>query len=388
MHISQKAESIVPSEIRIMSVECDRVGGINLAQGICDTPTPDVVRRAAERAIAEGKNQYVRIDGIAPLRRAIADKLRRYNGIDADVEREIIVTSGSTGGYYAAALALLNAGDEVIVFEPFYGYHLNTLRAIGCVPVVVRTQSPDWRLDLDAIKKAMTKKTRALLVNSPANPSGKVFSREEWEFIAQLAVERDLFVFSDEIYEYFLYDGARHISPATLPGMRERTITVSGVSKTFSVTGWRIGYVSCDARWKQAIGYFHDLNYICAPSPLQYGVLAGMEQLGDDFYAELATDYQKKRDLLCEALTTAGLTPSVPQGAYYVLADVSSLPGGNSMERAMFLLENAGVAAVPGAPFFAEGRGEMQLRFCFAKTDNDLAEACRRLHAFRGVAAR
>jgi aminotransferase len=381
------AATIVPSEIRIMSVECERLKGVNLAQGICDTPTPETVREAAQRAIASGFNQYVRLDGIPPLRKAIADKMVAYNGLDFDPEREILVTSGSTGGFLAACTALLDPGDEVVIFEPFYSYHVNTISTIGAKPVFVRLEAPNWKIDRDLLKRSITQKTRAILVNSPANPSGKVFTREDLEFVAQLALEHDLFVFTDEIYEYFLFDGRQHLSFATLPGMRERTITISGFSKTFSVTGWRIGYLTCDARWKQAVSYFHDLYYICAPSPLQIGVTAGLTELGSDFYTDLAVDYARKRDMICGALTRAGLTPSIPEGAYYVLADASSLPGTDSKARAMHLLERTGVAAVPGSAFYHDCSGESLLRFCFAKTETDLAEACRRLDAMHTAGA-
>lgn len=372
-----------------MSVECERVKGINLAQGVCDTPTPDLIRRAAEEAIAAGINQYVRMDGIPPLRQAIARKLLSYNGIDADPEREILVTSGSTGAFYAACTALLDPGDEVIAFEPFYNYHTNLIAALGAKPVIIALPAPDWEIDRDALTHAITSRTKAIIVNSPANPGGKVFTRDELEFIADLARRHDFFVFTDEIYEYFLYDGRKHISMATLPGMSERTITISGFSKTFSVTGWRLGYLACAARWKPAMAYFHDLTYICAPSPLQVGVTAGLNELGDVFYAELAADYANKRDMLCDALMKAGLKPSIPQGAYYVLADASSLPGRDSKQRAMALLERAGVAAVPGSAFFRPETpsANNMLRFCFAKTEADLAEGCRRLSALEGAGA-
>src|SRR5438105_2527729 len=285
--LSQRAAGIRQSEIRVMSIECERVRGINLAQGICDTEVPAPVRRVAREAIDAGLNQYTRLDGIATLRRAIADKMLRYNSLACDPEREVVVTVGSTGGFYAAALSLLNPGDEVVIFEPYYGYHVHTLEALGIRPVFVRLDPPDWRFTQAALEAAITPKTRAIVVNSPANPSGKVFTREELQWIADLAVAHDLFVFTDEIYEYFLYDGRRHISPATLPGMRERAITITGFSKTFSVTGWRVGYVVCDARWAGAIGYFSDLAYICAPSPFQHAVAAGLNELEASFYAAL-----------------------------------------------------------------------------------------------------
>jgi aminotransferase len=377
--LNKNAARIVPSEIRIMSVECDKVKGVNLAQGICDTEVPLAVRRGAEAAINEGNNAYVRLDGIAKLRTAIARKMSAHNGMQVDPDKEVLVTSGSTGAFYAACMALLEPGDEVILFEPYYGYHYNTIRAIGAVPLYVRLHAPEWTIRPEDLEKLITPKTKAIVVNSPANPSGKVFTRAELGWIAQIAKQYDLFVFTDEIYEYFLYDGHEHVSPATLPGMHERCITISGFSKTFSITGWRVGYAVCSTRWLPALAYFHDLAYVCAPAPFQHGVTAGLVELKDDFYASLATDYRKKRDLLCDALRSIGLTPAVPQGAYYVLADASSLPGENSKQKAMHLLNATGVASVPGSAFYHDGAGENLLRFCFAKEDVDLTEACNRL---------
>ncbi len=259
-----------------MTVACADVGGINLAQGVCDTDPPHPVVEAAIQAIRDGHNIYVRLDGIAALREAIAQKLASFNGIDADPNANVLVTSGATGALHAALLATLDPGDECIVFEPFYGYHTASLNSLRVKPAIVSLASPDWTLDLDRLRAAITPRTRGMILNTPANPSGKVFSREELEAIAELAIEHDLFVFTDEIYEYFLYDGERHISLATLPGMAERTITLSGFSKTFSVTGWRLGYLTASERWIPAIGYFHDLLYVCAPTPLQYGAAAGL----------------------------------------------------------------------------------------------------------------
>jgi aminotransferase len=383
LRLSQISPHIIQSEIRSMTVECDRVGGVNLAQGVCDTELPAPVMRRAIEAIHEGYNIYTRLDGVAPLREAIARKLERDNGLTVDPEGEVLVTSGATGGLYATALALLDPGDEVIVFEPFYGYHLNTLLSMRVNPVAVPLEMGSWALDLDRLRSAITPKTRAIIVNTPVNPCGKVFSRAELEGIAALAQEHDLFVFTDEIYEYFVFDGTEHISPATLPGMAERTITISGLSKTFSITGWRVGYLAADRRWLGAIGYFHDLTYVCSPSPFQYGAAAGLMELPPSFYAGLSSEYQAKRDQLCSALTDAGLSPSIPAGAYYVLADVSRLPGANAKEKARTLLRESKVAAVAGTAFFTGGRGENLLRFCFAKRDDDLQRACDLLRQLR-----
>jgi len=379
LELSARHEWVLQSEIRNMSIECDRVGGINLSQGVCDTEVPPAVRLGAQSAIDEGINIYTRYDGLEELRKAIAAKQKIFTGLEMDPEREVIVSAGATGALYCACLALLNPGDEVIVFEPYYGYHISTLVATQAVPVYVQLHPPAWSFEFASLEKAVTSRTKAILINTPANPSGKVFSREELEHLAAFASKHDLFIFTDEIYEHFLYDGYRHIPPATLPGMRERTITISGLSKTFSITGWRIGYCLCDARWAQTIGYFNDLVYVCAPAPLQMGVARGLEALGADYYESLSREYAGKRDRVCHALKKAGLNPHVPQGAYYILADISGLPGKNSKERAMYLLERTGVASVPGEAFYDGDGGENLARFCFAKEDDVLEDACKRL---------
>lgn len=381
--LSDVASRIVQSTIRTMSVECEKVGGVNLAQGVCDTEVPLIVRQAAESAIEEGFNQYTRADGIASLREAIARKLQRQNGITADPYSEILVTSGVTGGFDSACRALLNPGDEVILFEPYYGYHYATLVGQYCKPVLVSLDPPDYPMMVDRLTAAITSKTRGIVVNTPANPSGKVFSIAELEQIATVAKYHDLFLFTDEIYEHFVYDGQRHVSPASLPDIADRTITISGFSKVFSITGWRVGFLHASERWVPAISYFHDLTYVCAPSPFQHGAAAGLEQLPDAFYSELIDEYQRKREMICSALHNAGMEPSVPAGAYYVLADASVVPGADSVEKALNLLRITGVASVPGDAFFQGGRGDHLLRFCFAKTDADLADASERLARLR-----
>jgi aminotransferase len=367
------------SEIRAMTQACAEAKGLNMAQGVCDTPVPDVVLQGAADAAARGLNAYSRFDGLAELRRALAGKLRRDNGIEANPETEITVSAGATGAFHAACLALLKPGDEVILFEPYYQYHVNALLAVEAVPVSVRMQAPDWTFTYEDVERAVNNKTRMIVVNSPGNPSGKVFTKDELEGIARIARDRDLLVMTDEIYEYFLYDGRRHISMASLPNMADRTITIGGYSKTFSITGWRIGYSVAAERWAQAIGAMNDLLYVCAPTPLQAGVAAGIEALPVSFYSLLAKEYQSKRDRICAALARAGLPPSVPQGAYYVLADVTKLSGWTGKERAMHVLRVAGVAGVPGEAFFSGPEGARYIRFSYAKTDADVDEACRRL---------
>ena len=395
LHLSHLAPHTFQSEIRAMSVACDSINGVNLAQGICDTAPPDVVLEGAARAIRDGHNIYTRLDGIARLRRAIAAQLHRTHGLTVDPDREILITSGATGAFQAACSAILNPGDEVLLFEPFYGYHAAMLRGLAAVPVPVAMTAPtptsEWALDLEAVRAALTPRTRALLINTPSNPAGKVFTRKELEALGALAEEHDLFLFTDEIYEHFVYpdlDGSstngasrEHLSPATLPGLRERTILMSGFSKTFSITGWRIGYLVADARWLPSIGYFHDLAYICAPSPLQHGVADGVEQLPATFYTALSEDHLAKRDLLAATLQQIGLTPHIPEGAYYMLASTGSLHGQTAAQKSRDLLARTGVAAVAGSAFFRPQTPEAEnlLRFCFAKKHSDLQEACRRL---------
>ena len=383
LFLSERLKWMMQSGIRTMSIACKEYNGIDLSQGDSDLEAPLPVREGAKRAIDRGLNTYTELEGISELREQIAFKLRRMAGLEVDPQSEIIVSAGVSGALYSALLALLNPGDEMVVFEPYYEYHLTTLRATGVKPVFVRTASPNWRFGIEELEHAITPGTRAILVNSPANPSGKVFSRSELEDIAALALRHDLFVFTDEIYEYFVYDDCKHIAPASLPEMKPRTISISGLSKTFSITGWRIGYCVCDARWSQAIGLFNDLIYACAPAPLQMGVAEGLKALGPEYYQKICDKYRQRRDAICNALSIAGLTPFVPQGGYFVLADISRIAGGNSLERAMNLLKTCGVACVPGEAFYHDGEGAELGRFCFAKEDGLIDEACRRIESIQ-----
>ncbi len=385
LFLSQLSPGNVQSEIRAMSLACSLQGGINMAQGVCDTDVPAPVAEAARQAIEDGHNIYTRLDGITVLREAIADKCASYNKFSVDPSTQVLVTSGATGALHAALMALLNPGDACIVFEPFYGYHVSTLQSLRVQPVVLHTLDELKNVSADTLRRV-----RALILNTPSNPSGKVYSEQELETVAAFAMQHDLFVLTDEIYEYFVYAGAQHRSIAALPGMAARTITISGFSKTFSVTGWRLGYLTADPRWIPSISYFHDLTYVCAPAPLQHGAAAGLLQLPQSFYTELAADYEAKRTTICDALLAAGMTPAVPEGAYYVLADVSRVPGEDAKAKARRLLQDTGVAAVAGSAFFATderglNRGDHLLRFCYAKKSQDLAEACRRLRQYAAV---
>jgi len=253
LSISARSHGIVQSEIRNMSIECDRLNGINLSQGICDLKLPTSVRLGAEEAMLNGANHYTRYDGFSDLRKAISSKMLTYNHVQSDPETDIIVSAGATGAFYCACLALLNPGDEVLIFEPFYGYHINTLLAADAIPVYVSLKPPNWSSTLDDLEKIITPRTKGIMVNTPSNPCGKIFTKDELEQIAQFASKHELFVFTDEIYEYFVYDGQEHISPGSIPLIADQTISISGYSKTFSITGWRIGYSVSNEKWAQMI---------------------------------------------------------------------------------------------------------------------------------------
>jgi aminotransferase len=379
--ISDRLRGLVQSDIRRMSRECERVGGINLGQGICDLPTiPELVDGACD-AIRSNKATYSKFEGIDILRERIARKVERHNGFTADPAKEIVVTVGSSGGFLAAVMATLNVGDEVILFEPYYGYHLNTFKVLGFDAKFVPLKAPDWTIDFDVLRAAFTPKTKAIVVCTPSNPSGKMFTREELEKIGALCREFGAWIFTDEIYEYIVYDGRKHVSVASIPSCRDLAITISGFSKTFSITGWRVGYVIADERVAGPIGLMNDLFAICAPTPLQWGVARALE-IGDDYYANMAADYQKKRDMLADALSEAGFKPSIPQGAYYMLAQIPD-EFRDDKEAAQALLETTRVASVPGSAFFVSEAGKRMLRFCFAKDFDSLDEACKRLRAFK-----
>ncbi len=384
LQLSSRSESVLQSEIRSMTIACNKINGINLAQGVCDTEVPASVRRGAQAAIDNGFNIYTRYDGRQELREAIAAFYQRHYRIACDPDQEIVVTAGATGAMYCAFMALFNPGDEVIVFEPYYGYHVSTLLSQELVPRFVRMLPPRWSLSLEDLENAIGPKTRGIIVNTPANPCGKVFTREELEAVGRCASQHDLFVLTDEIYEHFVYDGFSHIPPMSIPGMKERTITVGGLSKTFSITGWRIGYCVCDKRWASTIGYFNDLIYVCAPAPLQMGAASGLSELQCDYYADLSRAYCSKRDKIVNALMHAGIPPFVPNGSYYVLADISKVKGADARQRTLNFLSATHIAAVPGNAFYHDETGETMARFCFAKEDKIIDEVCRRIEEFTG----
>ena len=363
---SERIEFLEQSDIRRMSRECARVGGINLGQGICPLPSPPEVLEGAAEAIREDRSTYSPYEGIPRLREQLVDKLAAHNGLEVDPDAGLAVTVGSTGAFASAVQGLFDRGDEFVLLEPYYGYHLNAIRSSECRANFVSLEPPDWEIDRQELEEAIGPKTQAIVVNTPVNPSGKVFSRSELETIADVCREQDLLAITDEIYEYFLYDGREHVSLASLPGMFERTVTISGFSKTFAITGWRLGYAAGPPELMEAVGLVNDIHYVCAPTPLQHGVARAMERLSEDYYREMAERFEERRDFICEALEDAGLAPHFPEGAYYVLADVSKLGCETDRQAAMRLLEEGGVASVPGSAFYADEESTGLVRFCYA----------------------
>jgi aminotransferase len=382
MRIATRLQGLEQSEIRRMTRECERVGGINLGQGICDLPTPELVRDGAIGAIRENRSTYSFAEGTSELRAAIAKKLSRDNGLQANPASEICVTVGASGAYAATLHALLNPGDGILLFEPYYGYHLNAAIVAGLTPEFVTLKPPEFALSEEALEAGITPRTRAVVVCTPSNPSGKMFRPEELEALARVARRRDLLVITDEIYEYIRYDGRRHVSPASIAGLRDRTVTIMGLSKTFSITGWRLGYTFAPAELTRAITLVNDLYFVCAPTPLQLGAARGFDA-PRSYFEDLMVAYRKKRDRICAALDRGRLPPIVPEGAYYVLADCRRLGFATSIQAAMHVLETTKVASVAASAFYRGAEGEKLLRFCFAKDDAVLEEACSRLAALR-----
>lgn len=376
--IADRVRSIRQSDIRRFSAICAAMRGVNLSQGVCDQPAPDVVKQAAKRAIDEDRAPYTNLRGIIELRAAIAQKMKAFNRIECDPESEVVVTVGSAGGFACAVLATLNPGDECIVFSPFYSYHVNLLQLFGVKINYINLVPPDWSYDPSALAAAFTSRTKMIVVCTPANPSGKVFTANELREVARLAQRHNAWIVTDEIYEYITY-GQDHISVGSFPDARHRTITLSGASKTYAVTGWRIGYAVGPAEIMDRMAVVNDLLYICAPAPLQHGIVAGLG-LPDDYYDQMRADYLAKRELIVDTLREIGFTPFVPDGSYYLLASFEEDRWANATAATEAILQEVGVATVPGSAFYRNpADGENQLRFCYAKKMADLEEACRRL---------
>ena len=378
---ARRAHLDADNPLRALTETIGRVpGGINLGQGVCELPTPGVLREAVAAAVADGEPQtYTHYAGIPELRTAIARKLRDWNGVAA-ADDEVLVTVGSSSAFFAAGLALLDPGDEVILFEPFYSYHRSQLALLGAVPVPVALAPSDLAFDPAALARALTPRTRAVVVNTPANPAGKVFSRDELRGLAAVLAPTDVVVLTDEVYEYLTYDGRRHVSPASVDGLRERTVTIGSFSKTFAITGWRIGYLAAPRPTLDTIGRVFDQMAVCAPRPLQRGVAHALETLPASFYVGLREEYEHRRDRLCTALVRAGFGVRPPEGAYYVLADYRDALGDVAPYAAVErLIARAGLNAVPGDLFHAEPGGVRTMRFHFAVAADVLDEVCARL---------
>lgn len=379
--VAKRAELIQPSQIREASRYCEQFGAINLAQGLPDFAAPEILKQAAVQAILTDRNQYCDPWGLRELRESIAQKMEREQHVPIDPDREVTVCCGATEGLNLALLSLVNPGDRVLVFEPFYENYLPNLVTCGGMPEFVLLEPPHWHVDEMQLRQAFQKGIKVVILNSPANPTGKVWNYDELKLLAQLCLEYDAYVITDEIYEYIVYNG-KHISMMALPGMKDRTIVVNGFSKTFCVTGWRLGYTIAAPVLTEAMRKIHDFLTICAPHPLQVAAVTAMNFAGD-YFRNLAQDYRRKRDLLFPALEAIGLQPVLPQGAYYIWTDSRSIDRDGEV-AARHLAQFAQIAAVPGKCFSCPDRDLVSgLRFCFAKKDSTLEQAVQNLAHFK-----
>jgi aspartate/methionine/tyrosine aminotransferase len=380
---SERTAGFTESVIREMTRLAVQHQAVNLAQGYPDFPAPAHIKEAARAAIDHDMNQYAITWGARPLREAIARKYSRWYGLNYDPEREITVCCGATEGMIASLLAVTNPGDEVVVFEPFYENYRPDALLCGAESRLVRLRPPAWSFDPVELRAAFSGRTKAIILNSPNNPTGRVFTSDELDYIAGLATEFDCLVIADEIYEHIVYDGATHRPMATLPGMQERTILVNSMSKTWSVTGWRVGWVLAPAEIADGIRKVHDFLTVGAAAPLQQAGVVALDS-PEEYYADLAARYRARRDLLLGGLESTGFRPYRPEGAYYVLCDISRFGFGNDVAFVRHLIEEAGVAAVPGSSFFSDpADGSHLVRFCFCKKDSTLEEAVKRLRRIR-----
>ncbi|SRR5579883_621615 len=386
--LSDKVSFFTESVIRDMTRQALLHGAVNLSQGFPDFAAPVEIKKAAQEAIAADFNQYAITWGTKNLRNAIARQTQKWQGIEVDPERQITVCCGSTEAMISTLMAVCNVGDEVVIFEPYYENYGPDSILSGAKPVFVKLRPPsekdgEWTFDETELRAAFHAQTKAVIVNTPNNPTGKVFTRAELELIRDLCVEHDVLAITDEIYEHILYDNTEHIALAGLEGMKDRTVTINGLSKTYSVTGWRVGWTIAPPAITNAIRKVHDFLTVGAPAPLQE---AGAVALGlpDSYYQSLAAGYRARRDRLMPALTEAGFRCFRPRGAYYVMTDISTFGYANDLEFARFLVQEIGVAAVPGSSFYRNPKdGAQQLRFAFCKKDETLDEAAKRLRKLK-----
>lgn len=386
MRTSTRTQKFPESIIREMTRVALDVGAINLSQGYPDFAAPQPIKDAAVQAIADDWNQYSVTWGLKPLRDAIAEHYRRRYEMDVNPDTDVVVCCGATECMIAAMLGVVNPGDEVIFFEPYYESYIPNCFITQSTPRFVPLRlsaSGTWEFDPDELRRAFNAKTKVIIINSPHNPTGKVFTRDELQLIADLCIAHDVIAVTDEIYEFITYDSAAHIPIATLPGMAERTITISGMSKTFSVTGWRLGYAIAPADLMSGVRKAHDFMSVCAATPLQVAGVA-MLQLGDDYYQQLRKDYAERRDFALEMLREVGFRPVTPQGAYYIMADFSAISDEDDITFGLRMAKEIGVACVPGSPFFS--RPELSrniVRFAFCKKRETLEQARERLQKLK-----
>ena len=379
MNPSKRTDNFDESFIREMTRIALEEDAINLSQGIPDFSPPKILLDAAKTALGSSYDQYSITYGDADLRKAIAQDLAGSTGVDYDYEKEITITCGVSEGIIASIFAVVNPGDEVIFFEPYYENYLPGIILAGGIPVPVELFPDKWKFRLDTFRNAVSPKTRAVILNSPMNPTGKVYTREELAMLTEICARNDIIVISDEIYRHFIYTGS-HVSPAAIEGFSGSAILAGGFSKSFSCTGWRVGYVAAKGKFAQAIRKVHDYLTICAPHPFQKAVSEGLKHLPEDYYETLKADYLKRRDLLCYSLMDLGFKLDVPKGAYYVLADFSELSDQSDMSFVGRLVVNGGVAAVPGSSFYSDKRkGTNLIRFSFAVTEGKIMQAIDRI---------
>jgi aminotransferase len=407
MHLSLRMDGIDPSDIRKWTSAVEAVNGINLAQGNCCVETEpgfQNIIEACDEAMRNDKNTYSHSSGVPELCEALADKLSGYNGINAishPVHGNIAITVGATGAMSCVLDALVDPGDEVIYFKPYYNYHLKSLAMRGARPRFIPLSGPNWLFSPDDLERAYVPGvTRAIVVNTPCNPSGKVFSRQELQWVGEFCQRHNIWAITDEVYEFIVFDGSQHVSLASLPGMAERTVTIGSFSKMMAITGWRVGYVVAPSFLTARLRIANEMNYVCAPTPLQYALVESVRNWKQ--FTHLSSIYQAKRDILSSALTAADFIPQIPRGAYYILANFQALGFTNATKAVEEMIRQVGVGAVPGPAFYSAqmckkgwaeidlddnsySHGDSLMRFCFAFRDSGLHDASTRLRKLRNL---
>jgi N-succinyldiaminopimelate aminotransferase len=379
--MARRVQTIGVSVFSEMSRLALEHNAVNLSQGFPDFPTPEWLKEAAVASIRRDINQYAISHGAARLRKAIADKTERWTGLSFDENTEITVTNGATEAIYDVIQALVDPGDEVIVFEPFYDSYVPSIVFAGGIPRYVTLRAPDWSFDEAHLASLFNVKTRAIIINTPHNPTGKVYSRDELELIAELCKRHDAIAITDEVYEHLTFDGNKHTYLAALPGMRDRTVTISSASKTFSVTGWKVGYVLAQPLYSDALRRYHQFVTFCSVAPMQDAVAFAFEQADEiGYYEQFAQEYTGRLEKLMGALDAAGLKPIRPQGTFFIMSDISGLGFNDDLEFARYMTAEVGVACIPPSSFYSNPQdGASLARWCFAKRDETLDAAGERL---------